>query len=75
VRESLIDFFESLYGQAGRRTGDQGAAKQLGWPLPPEWDENEEPVREIDHTDDDPGPDRLREPELREWSGQAPQRA
>jgi hypothetical protein len=36
------------------------------WPTPStDWDEDDEPVRDIDHTDDDPGPDVLPGIELR----------
>jgi len=69
VRESLIDFLGAIYGQAGE---GEGTTERPGWPSAPDWDEDEPPVREIDHTEDDPGPDQLPEPELREWSrGQA----
>jgi hypothetical protein len=37
----------------------------ITWPTPPDWDEDEPPIREIDHTDDDPGPEELRGGELR----------
>jgi hypothetical protein len=36
----------------------------IAWPTPPNWDEDEPPIREIDHTDDDPGPEKLPDPEL-----------
>jgi hypothetical protein len=40
-------------------SGAQGVTG-VPWPQPDEgWDENEPPVKEIDHTGDDPGPERL----------------
>jgi hypothetical protein len=37
----------------------------IEWPSPPDCDENESPIREIDHTHDNPGPEELRGAELR----------
>lgn len=39
----------------------------IRWPRPPDHDEDEPPIREIDHTDDDPGPAELPSPELYAW--------
>lgn len=40
---------------------------ETAWPLPPECDESESPVREVDYTMDDPGPEHLPGPVLRGW--------
>ena len=39
--------------------------RAIRWPTPPDFDEDEPPIREIDHTDDDPGPEELRGGQLR----------
>jgi len=39
----------------------------IRWPTPPDCDEDEPPIREIDHTGDDPGPEKLPPAELRAW--------
>ncbi len=45
--------------ESGRRVGAVSSRSAIQWPVPPDWDEDEEPVREVDHTGDDPGPEDL----------------